>query len=817
MIEAERSASPVSRRSFVRAGAAGAAGLAAWAVLGERLLGAVAASQGSVARARGPANWRLPLNTGWRFGGRLIEGSTGPDFDDSGFEEVTLPHCVADLSWSNWEAQSWEDEFIYRRRIEVPRENGGVREGMRVFLDFEGSMTGTTPTLNGEQLEQHLGGYLPFSYEITDHLNEGENVLAVVVDGRFLDVPPNGNERGTGSVDYLQPGGIYRDVYLRVVPPVFLKDVFAKPVDVLKADQRKVEVQCTLDGAVALDKPARIEVELRDGERLISRASTPVEVDEAGEVMVEATLSDLAEVELWDIDNPHLYEVVATLVIDDEPLHDYRTRIGFREARFEVDGFFLNGRRVKAFGLNRHQTFPYTGHGMPRRVQRRDAELLKNELNCNMVRCSHYPQSGHFLDACDEIGLLVWEEIPGWQFVGDDAWQELALRDTEVMVRRNRNRPSVVTWGVRINESRNVPELYKRTRDLAKSLDDSRQTTGAMLGRHYGTEDFHQDLFSYNDYRKTEAGAALRPPRPDIPFLVTEAIGSLTGAPLYRRIDPMDVQRLQAYLHAQAHHQVGADDRYAGLLAWSAIDYPSYTGGNRIYRNMKWNGVLDIFRVPKLGAATYQSQVDPRKRPVIAPAFYWDFGSEQSPDGPGDEAMIGSNCDRLEVYVDGEHHASLTPDLENFGYLPYPPFFADLSMDGSGKPELRIDGYVGDEVVLSRSFSADPSDDRLLLEADDEALVADGSDATRVMFRAVDRHGAPRPYVGGEVQLELEGPGVLIGDNPFDLAETGGVAAVWVKTVAGQTGEIRLRASHEQLGSQSVQIEVRQAEGAENA
>lgn len=101
---------------------------------------------------------------------------------------------------------------------------------------------------------------------------------------------------------------------------------------------------------------------------------------------------------------------------------------------------------------------------MPRRVLRKDAEILRNEFNCNAVRCSHYPQSEAFLDACDELGLLVWEEIPGWQYIGDASWQDLAVRDVSQMVQRDRNHPSVIIWGVRINESHNDPALYHRTK-----------------------------------------------------------------------------------------------------------------------------------------------------------------------------------------------------------------------------------------------------------------------------------------------------------------------------------------------------------------
>src|SRR5258707_15799783 len=153
-------------------------------------------------------------------------------------------------------------------------------------------------------------------------------------------------------------------------------------------------------------------------------------------------------------------------------------RIGFREARFTDHGFELNGSVVKLRGLNRHQTFPFVGQAMPARVQRRDAEILRNSLKCNIVRTSHYPQSRHFLDACDELGLLVLEEITGWQHIGDEAWKDIAVDNVRRMIRRDWNHPSIILWGVRINESKDDHDFYVRTNALAHSLDKTRQTGG---------------------------------------------------------------------------------------------------------------------------------------------------------------------------------------------------------------------------------------------------------------------------------------------------------------------------------------------------
>ena len=247
-------------------------------------------------------------------------------------------------------------------------------------------------------------------------------------------------------MDYLQPGGIYRDATLRVVPDVFVSDVFAKPVSVLTAS-RAVHVQATIDAATLPAGPVRVTAELLDGPRTMATSTASVTLTAAGTAVAGLRLTGVGDVTLWSPDTPRLYTLRTTVSSGHAAAHSVATRIGFREAVFRPDGFFLNGQRLEIFGLNRHQLFPYTGMAACARLQRRDAELLRYELNCVMVRCSHYPQSPHFLDACDEIGLMVWAEAPGWQYVGDAAWQDLAVANVRDMVLRDRNRPSVIVWG----------------------------------------------------------------------------------------------------------------------------------------------------------------------------------------------------------------------------------------------------------------------------------------------------------------------------------------------------------------------------------
>jgi beta-galactosidase len=785
----------VTRRSFIRTCAAGSAAFATGSLWG-------LAPAGSASRT-GPAQLRFALDHDWLFGGRI--GSKEPPQDDSTLDKITLPHCVTKVSWQDWDPDSWQDVWLYRRRFSVPKEFAN----RRVFVRFEGVMVTADVSINGAALPTHKGGYLPFTHELTSSLKKGGNVLDLKVDSRFQNVPPEGSPRGAHAVDYYLPGGIIRGASLYAAPQIFISDVFAKPVDVLKST-RRVEIACSIDAGLASTKPVHLEAKIMNGAHVISSVRKDVVIAQTGKTNAELVLTGLDDVKLWDVETPHLYDIVTILFIDGEPIHDYRTRIGFREASFKVDGFFLNGRRLRLFGLNRHEIYPYVGYAMPPRVMRRDAEIIRNEFHCNIVRCSHYPQSEDFLAACDELGLMVWEETPGWGYVGDAEFEDLVVENVGDMIRRDRNHASIVLWGVRVNESRNDQPLYRRTTALAKSLDDSRPDSGSMTNFNNWQEEWHEDVFAMDDYHQSPDGTVqIYPPLPDVPYMLAETVGQRTYTVkgfdnMYRRAGDVAVQYKQAIYHAQAHDRASAYPRLCGTIAWCAFEYGSPQNS---HKGLKNPGVADVFRIPKLGASFYQSQVSPAVHPVIIPNFYWDFGPTV-PRGPGNDVAIFSNCDRLEVFVDGKPHSTLLPDRESYPNLKYAPFFTSLDLDGTNRPELRIDGYVGEHVVLSRSFSSDPGKDAFLLTADDPAIVGDGIDATRVAFSVADQYGAPRLFAGGSVTFDLTGPGLLVGDNSFSLTESGGAGAIWIKAQPASSGKIVLKVTHSTLGSKSVQIEV---------
>src|ERR1700691_5554787 len=429
----------------------------------------------------------LPMNRNWRFSRSPGAEARTKDFDDSKFERVVIPHTNIRLPWHSFDDKDYEFVSVYRRHCKL---RPGPRD-RRVFVDFEGVMTASTVWLNGVRLGEYKGGYTPFSFELTPYLDfDRDNVLVVEVDSNERpDIPPFGHE-----VDYLTFGGIYREVSLRIVSTTFIENIFAQPRDVLSGHPA-LDVQCFLESAnKALESGLSLEAALYDGERLVAKTTQEVPASgDDGNASRTLHLDKLEGIELWNLRSPKLYRVEVRLLRGATLLdHDSR-RIGFREARFTPQGFSLNGSVVKLRGLDRHQTFPWVGQAMPGRVQRRDAVILRKNLRCNIVRTSHYPQSRHFLDACDEIGLLVLEEIPGWQHIGDLPWQDISVDNVSRMIRRDWNHPSIILWGVRINESKDNHDFYTRTNAVAHRLDTSRQTGGI---RYFQESEFLEDVFT---------------------------------------------------------------------------------------------------------------------------------------------------------------------------------------------------------------------------------------------------------------------------------------------------------------------------------
>ncbi|HEX3438637.1 MAG TPA: glycoside hydrolase family 2 TIM barrel-domain containing protein, partial [Pseudacidobacterium sp.] len=733
----------------------------------------------------------LPINRGWRYSPKFVEGGHDTSFDDSNFDRVVVPHTNIPLPWHGFDNKDYEFVSLYRRKFRPPAE----ARGKHVFVDFEGVMTASTVWINGHRLGEYKGGYTPFSFELTPHLNfDGDNMLAVDVDSTERpDIPPFGYQ-----IDYLTFGGLYREVSLRIVPATFLENIFAQPKDV-QSDSPSLDVQCLVQHLEPSRDTFTLEAVLLDGEKTVAKATQKVPASGATSESVAHTVTfgKLSGIQLWDLATPKLYTVQVRLLRGEHVVDEDTRRTGFRHAEFTDHGFELNGKVIKLRGLNRHQTFPFVGQAMPGRVQRRDAYILRKQLHCNIVRTSHYPQSRHFLDACDEYGLLVLEEIPGWQHIGDLAWQDIAVDNVSRMIRRDWNHPSIVLWGVRINESRDNHDFYTRTNAMAHKLDPTRQTGGI---RYFQESEFLEDVFTMNDF-----GWPLKPPNHPR-YLNTEFVGHTYPV---KTVDDNARHREHTIRHARVHDQLASNPQYSGGIGWCAFDYNThfdFGAGDRIC----YHGVADIFREPKPAAGFYKSQCDPEEQIVLEPAFHW---------APSDEAlrftiaMICSNCDHLKLYVknDGEWSlfAEADPDREQFSHVKNAPYSVDLTKYKEKWGDLRVDGYLNGKQVVSKTYSGQGVDRKFSIRADDKELNADGADTTRVVMRVTDEFDAIRPYANDPIALTLEGPASLIGDNPFALF--GGTGAVWIRAKE-EPGTVRLTAKHPRLGSQTVEIALHSAQ-----
>ena len=728
----------------------------------------------------------INFNQGWLYAPRELT-LTAPDSD---FAAVTIPHSTALLPHHNFDVSDYAFISTYRKRFTLP-EPAGRR---RVFLDFDGVMTACEVYLNGQRLGEQDGGYVPFSLDMTEQLRAGENVLQIRVDSTERDdIPPFGY-----VIDFLTFGGIYRDVTLRYVEPVYIKDAFVRTMNVLTGEPR-AELDLWIHNQLSHEVEVAVnwicDYEVREDALMSIALADPIEERvsiPAFETIKYTYALDVTSAKRWSPDDPQRVtcEIMLSAFLDKDIAEDgMAVTFGLREAEFRPDGFYLNGEKIKLRGLNRHQMYPYIGIAAPERLQRKDADILKYELGCNIVRTSHYPQSPHFLDRCDEIGLLVFEEIPGWQFIGDSDWMALVLRDVQAMIERDRNHPSIILWGVRVNESWDDDALYKATNDLAHKLDPTRQTGGV---RYFQESTFLEDVFTFNDFSNTIVAPQHRP------HMVTEFGGHMFPT---KSFDNEERQVEHALRHTRIQNAAAGRDDVTGAIGWCAFDYNTHVefgAGDRVC----YHGVMDMFRLPKLAAYVYESQIDPEQGIVLRPGTFYAFGDRNNYGAECDfDFYVFSNCDEIEVVSGDESMGRIQPDRENFGHLPHPPFkVGDGHLWHNQRLRVadgKITGYYKGQPVAEVDLAADKLPRALKLALDDDKLDADGIDMTRLSFQLVDKFGMRLPHAHAVITFDVEGEADLIGVNPFPLV--GGQAALYLKT-RHSAGVVTIRATAHPYG-----------------
>ena len=589
----------------------------------------------------------IAFNNGWLF---------TEDYD-SGFDSavtVRLPHTAKEIPYNYIDCRDYQMVCGYRKVFTAPAE----WQGKRIIVHFEGAAHEATVFCNGEKVGYHACGYTAFDVDITELVRlGGENTIDVRLDTReSLNVPPFGF-----VIDYLCYGGLYREVTLKVMDPDYIKEVL---IENTALREIRVRIDSSCDKAVT-------DIVDKDGEVISSAVGKAFELN-------------VPEAELWSVDSPVLYTARVRALRGGECVDERCLRFGFRTVKFQSDGFYLNGKKLKLRGLNRHQSYAYVGYAMPRSVQELDAEILKHELGVNAVRTSHYPQSQHFISRCDELGLLVFTEIPGWQHIGDDEWKRQAVRNTDEMVRQYMHHPSIMLWGVRINESQDCDELYRKTNAVAHTLDSGRQTSGV---RYIEKSRLLEDVYAYNDFSHSGDNAGLRPKKAvtqkkNSGYLVSECNGHMFPT------KPFDDERHRlshALRHAKVLDAMYADGDICGIFPWCMFDYNTHQdfgSGDGIC----YHGVMDMFRNPKLAAAVYASQSD--DKPCCAVSSSMDIG--EHPAGDIGRVYVFTNADCVKLYKDGVFVREFLPARDEYPALPHPP--------------VIIDDFIGELLITQEGF-----------------------------------------------------------------------------------------------------------------
>ncbi|MCP4805499.1 MAG: hypothetical protein GY913_14115 [Proteobacteria bacterium] len=701
------------------------------------------------------------------------------DHDDTAWTATTLPHNPAlvvgepDPGRTCWPDFSYEGVTWYRRTFDV----GEDLAGLELSLYFEAAGTVATVWINGTEVLSHEGGYLPFVVDLNDQVEVGSegNVVAVRVDNTDDGGIPPGNE------SWFNWGGIYRDVWFVATSPLHISDPNA--VDVVAGGGVFAWTSHLDDGSATVRVDTHVVNEHADGRTTSLQTSL---LDASGEVV--ATVDTTAEIgageahtfegsllvdapEAWHPDSPTLYTLRSRVYDGEELVDEVETPLGIRTVSFSQEGgLSLNGERFWFRGANRMQDFPYVGYAATDALQAADARLLK-EHGFDYVRTSQYPQDPAFLDACDELGLLVMSPIPGFQYVGDATFVARSQDDMRQMIRRDRNRPSVVAWELSLNETDFDSEFAAEA--VAIGHDECPHDSCWFAG---WAHDEVYDVF----IATPEAGA--RTYAGPQPFVVSEyghwEYGGLESVTDVHRGDGDWLMADQSWHHMEGHHLNQALPYAAGDGLWAGIDLACYP-----------SGAIDTFRLPKYSAEFFRSQRPPEYGAMVFIASHWTDESNPVP-------TVFGNCDQVDVYLDGVWVETQAPyDGYPTGNIAHPPYyFVDVPWQ---RGELRADCVVDAEVAASHTVASPGEPTELTLSTTLSELRADGSDLSFVYAELRDADGTLVIDRSATVSFEIEG-GELAGPAVVDTEA--GVAATLVRAGVAP-GELRVSATASGLES----------------
>ncbi len=696
-------------------------------------------------------------------------------------ENVRIPHTVKELPLHDIDNKDYQMISGYRKSFRLPED----ARGKRVFLEFGAAAHIATVWVNGHELLTHKNGYTAFRAEFTEAADfDGENLVAVRLDStENPEIPPFGY-----VIDYLTYGGIYRPVYLDIRDQDLIDDVFVRSVG-----KDKAKVTVTLDTKTE-NCPKNILLTVLDEEGGV--------VASAEATAGEDAIIDCPGVRQWCLEDRAVYTLRAELPGKDTK----EVNFGFRTAEFRFDGFYLNGRKIFLRGLNRHQSWPYIGYAAPRSMQVEDVRIAKEELGSNAIRTSHYPQSHDFIEACDRMGLLVFTEIPGWQHLGGDQWKEQAKENVREMIREYRNHPSIILWGVRINESLDDDELYAETNRIAHEMDDSRFTSGV---RYLEKSNLLEDVYAFNDFTHTGQNRGAKPKRevsmePSKAFLISEHNGHMFPT---KSFDTWERRQEHALRHARVLNDSMIDGEHAGCFGWCMFDYPTHRdfgSGDR----MCYHGVMDAFRNPKTAAALYASQQD--ETPVLEISSSMDIGDY--PGGAIGTIYAFTNADRVKLsWKDSsmkDFRFLWNCEGKSFYKLKHSPIAIEdpITHTWGGEASVwKFEAIKDSQVTATRIIGGRGNLSIQAVPSSTELREGDTWDMAAVRIRIVDCDGNICPYTQLPIRLDLEGDAELIG--PDMVTAEGGMCGTYIRTV-GRAGRAVLSISSPGLETVKIEFEV---------
>ncbi|MBK1875308.1 glycoside hydrolase family 2 protein [Pelagicoccus mobilis] len=721
------------------------------------------------------------INQGWRFHRGEAEAEYyKKNYDDSDWELVDVPHTLALTSLTLDDLQDEKTQLVFHRDVGWYRKSITVTSSSskKVFLEFEGAHQVTDLWVNGKHVGQHsIGGYTPFHFDISDFVSRGKsNQITLLVDNRRnAFVPPD-----PGPFDYVKFSGLYRDVYLVQTNPVhigFNWESLTSGINITTPTIDTVNGNATINIKTAVKNASRSTVEAEVTNRIIDNRGIVVlkliqsQKIAAGQELQFNQIGSLEDdVKFWDTENPNLYRVNTMVSVNGQPVDVLENRIGLR--KFDLDpvrGFVLNGKPIKLIGFNRHQQYPYIGDALPDSLHYKDMLQFK-EYGFNVMRTAHYPQDDALIDACDELGILVYEEAPSWISMSNDGeWWDNFEQSARIMIRNHRNHPSVVMWGAGINHRGYVPVMHNTVKQ-----EDPTRLTASQGARWTG----------WQASGLTDINANM-----------------LYGPFIWDRSEPMfAMEGRSGAEHVAPYKQ---DDLMVGLISWVAHAYytfhPTHDKAND-KRDRTRSGAMTIFRHPRPYLDWYKAEL--LEAPFVDIKEEWMPGTE--------EVVVYSNALEVELFLNGKSISRQKPSSdEKYKGLDHPPFHFENIEYTEGKLVAKAYFEDGNEMESIKESAGSPAALRLVLDTEGREFHADGTDIVVAYAHIVDAKGVIVPDAQNLVTFKVEGDASVIGDgtniNANPMFPEYGVAPALIQ--AGHSpGKIRVTASSPGLRSTTVSL-----------